>query len=163
MATIDLADLVPDLEASVSVPGIASPFAAASEEEWLTRLRNGFWEAYNDGLISGYICDEDGLVTGDTAMGRDLQQICILYAAMNIIRNQILQLKTLFRSKAGPVEYEVQQSASAFKSILDSMLAQKEVILRRLQDGGNVDTYYIDAVRSRDYSLRSDLIEWSFY
>jgi hypothetical protein len=165
MASVDLSELIGDLEGAVTVPGAVSPFAASSDTEWLTRLRNAFWSAYNDGIIVGFICDEDGIVTAaggaSTTFGRDLQQVVIMYAAINIYQNQMLQLKTLFRAKAGQVEYETQQSAQVVKSLLDSLLAQRATLLQRLSDLGFTDSYYIDAVRSRDDSLRLGLIDWN--
>lgn len=164
MASVDLSELIGDLEGAVTVPGATSPFISASDTEWLTRLRNAFWSAYNDGIISSFVCDEDGIVSpasGDATFGRDLQQIVIMYAAINIYQNQIMQLKTLFRAKAGEVEYETQQSAQVIKSLLDSLLAQRATILQRLSDGGFTDSFYIDAVRSRDESLRGSLIDWN--
>ena len=164
MASVDLSELIGDLEAAVTVPGATSPFVTASETEWLTRLRNGFWSAFNEGVISNFICDEDGIiqpVSGEATFGRDLQQIVIMYAAINIYQNQLMQLKTLFRAKAGQVEYETQQSAQVMKTLLDSLLAQRATILKRLSDGGFTDSYYIDALRSRDQSLRSNFIDWN--
>jgi hypothetical protein len=164
MASVDLSELIGDLEGAVTVPGATSPFAASSETEWLTRLRNAFWSAYNDGVIMGYTCDEDGVVSpinGDSTFTRDMQQIVIMYAAINIYQNQMMQLKTLFRAKAGQVEYETQQSAQVMKSLLDSLLAQRATLLQRLSDGGFTDSYYIDAVRSRDESLRYNFIDWN--
>ena len=164
MASVDLSELIGDLEAAVTVPGSASPFAASSETEWLTRLRNAFWSAYNDGIIAGFSCDEDGIVnpvSGTATFTRDLQQLVIMCAAINIYQNQIMQLKTLFRAKAGQVEYETQQSAQVIKSLLDSLLAQRATILQRLSDGGFTDSYYIDAIRSRDDSLRYNFIDWN--
>lgn len=164
MATVDLAELVADLEGALTIPGTVSKYSAASEEEWVTKLKNGFWDAYNDGLISSFVCDEDGLVSAvnnsNAIFGRDLQQICLLYAAINVVQNELLQLKTVFRAKAGAVEYETQQSAQVLKGLLDSFLQQKSLILKRLSDLGAVDSYYIDGVTNRDNALRSGLFTW---
>ena len=163
MATVDLTDLIPDLEGYVSVPGSVSRYSTASETEWLTKLRNAFWTAYNDGLIIGFSCNEEGVISsvrGDLAMGRDLQQIVILYSAISIVQNELLQIKTAFRAKAGPVEYETQQSAQVLKGLLDSLFQQKNVLLKRLSDIGEVQSHYFDAVITRDASYRSGLTSW---
>lgn len=164
MAAVDLTELIPNLEAAITVPGEASPFAATSEDEWIRRLNNGFWDAFNDGLLaSTWRCSEDAVVTpvsGDATFGRDLQQIVILYAAMAIVQQRILQLKTLFRAKAGEAEYETQQSAQVLKTVLDQMLAQKTLVLDRLADGGAVNSRYVDSVRARDYAYRDGLLDW---
>lgn len=164
MATIDLADLVPDLEGALTIPGATSKYADASEDEWITKLKNAFWSAYNDGLITGFTCDEDGAVSpvsGDGTFGRDQQQICIMYAAINVLQNELLQIKTAFRAKAGSVEYETQQSAQVLKGLLDSLFQQKAFVLKRLSDMGTVDSFYIDGVQNRDNAIRSGLITWT--
>ena len=161
---IDLNDLIPALEAALTVPGGVSPYAAASEDEWLLKLLNGFWNAYNDGLFRGYTVDEDGLVSptsGTTDMGRDVQQIIVLYAAIDTFRATLMQMNTLFRAEAGPVKYETQQSAQVLKGLLDALMEQRKFILARLSDGGGVvDTYYIDAIQSRDSAINSGLTWW---
>ena len=168
MASVDLSDLISDLQGAVTIPGGTSPYAAASDTEWLTRLRNAFWTAYNEGVFGGFTCNEDGIVsvagvTGQstTSFGRELQQIVILYAAINIVQNQMLQLKNQFRAKAGSVEYETQQSSQMINSILDSLLLQRATLLQRLSDLGYRKTYYIDAIIARDDSLRAGLITWN--
>jgi hypothetical protein len=166
MASVDLSELIGDLEGAVTVPGIASPYAASSDTEWLTRLRNAFWTAFNEGVFSGFTCNEDGIVSpsssgSSTTFGRELQQIVILYAAINIVQNQMLQLKNQFRAKAGSVEYETQQSAQMIKAILDSLLIQRNTLLQRLSDLGWRNTYYYDSVTSRDSSLKDGTIQWT--
>lgn len=171
MASVDLSDLISDLQGAVTIPGGTSPYAAASDTEWLTRLRNAFWTAYNEGVFTGFTCNEDGIVSGagatgqastsSSTFGRELQQIVILYAAINIVQNQMLQLKNQFRAKAGPVEYETQQSSQMINSILDSLLLQRATLLQRLSDLGYRKTYYIDAIIARDDSLRAGLITWN--
>ena len=162
MATVDLVDLIPDLEAALTIPGTTSKYAAATDDEWAARLKNGFWSAYNEGVITGFTCDADGAVSptsGTATFARDLQQIVLLYATINVIQNELMQMKNT-RSVAGPVEYEVNQSAQVLKGLLDSFISQKGVILKRLSDLGEVDSYYIDAVRSRDASLFYGTTDW---
>ena len=165
MATVDLSDLIPDLTGAITIPGTTSRYSNASDTEWLTKLRNGFWTAYNDGVISGFTCDEDGIVSasggGDATFSRDLQQIVIMYSAINILQMELLQIKTTFRAKAGPVEYETQQSAQVLQTLLASMLAQRTTLLDRLSDIGATDSYYVDGVKSRDLALRNYNIDWN--
>lgn len=166
MASVDLYDLIPDLEGALNIPGATSRYANASEDEWAAKLKNAFWTAFNEGVISGFTCNEDALVSpldasSDQTFGRDLQQIVILYVAINIIQNELLQLKTSIRSKAGPVEYEVQQSAQVLKGLMDSLLSQRDMVIKRLSDLGYVPTYYLDSVRTRDAALRYNLVDWT--
>jgi len=166
MASVDLADLVPSLESSLSIPGSTSPYANASESEWVAKLVNGFWAAVLDQVIIGYTSDEDGMVSqvdGDETLSGELQYLIVLYASMNIIRNQLMQLKTVFRAKSGPVEYETQQSAQVLKTLLDQYMAQRDTILDNLANSAQVSTYYIDAVRARDYAIRDGISAWAGY
>lgn len=164
MAAVDLSDLIPDLEYTLSPVGQTAIFASISDDEWVGRLKNAFWSAYNDGLIpSTWTCNADGIVTpvsGSSTFGRDLQQIVLFYCGLNRVQNELLQLKTRFRAKAGPVEYETEQSAGVLKTLLDSLLKQRDDILERLADSNGVSMVYIDSVRQRDYSMRDSLIDW---
>jgi|JI10StandDraft_1071094.scaffolds.fasta_scaffold397839_2 hypothetical protein len=166
MATVDLGELIPDLEVTLSYPGQTATLEAVDPEEWLIRLRNAFWTAYLEGLITDYSCDDDGIVShvsnANETFSRDMQQIVVIYCGINVVQNQLMQIKTKFKAKAGPVEYETEQSASILKGLLDSYLKQKDLILDTLANQNLVSTYYVDAVRQRDYSLRADYIDWNY-
>lgn len=161
---VDLYDLVPNIEAALSIPGSASQYANATDDEWVGKLKNAFWHATLDQVITGYTSDEDGMVTPIDAGGDDLsfelQYLVVLYACMDVVKNQLMQMKTVFRAKAGPVEYETQQSAQVLKTLLDQYMAQRDTILDNLAYSADVTSYYIDAVRERDYSIRNDLTDW---
>jgi hypothetical protein len=163
MAAIDLTELIPALVAQVSIPG-APLYTGVAEADWLTYLLNGFYNAQLEGLLKDWKADEDGNVTpvsGDSTLSRDQQQIAVLYAALDIVRNELRQLKTTFRAKAGPVEYETQQQATVLKSILDQLSSQKAIVLERLADTGDVpETVYIDSYIARDQSINSGLTAW---
>ena len=162
MAAIDLSELIPALVAEVSPPGEAL-YTGVSDDDWITYLLNGFWSAHLEGVLDGWTANEDGIVTpltGDSTMGRDLQQIPVLYAAMTITRNELRRLNTLFRSKAGPVEFETQQSAQVLKGVLESLTEQKKIILDRLSSANGSTSFYIDAIISRDYSINNNLTHW---
>ena len=165
MAAVDLSDLIPDLEVALTAPGQTDLYSAVDDDEWTTRLKNAFWSAYNDGLIEGYTCDEDGIVnptSGSATFGGELQQIVIFYCGLNKVQNELLQIKTKFRAKAGPVEFETEQSAGVLKALLDSLLRQRDDIMTRLSAINGVSTIYIDAVRQRDYALAEGLTDfWS--
>ena len=164
MATVDLSELIPDLKAAITAPGLTGTYDNVGEEEWVTRLNNAFWTAYNEGMITGFVVSTDGIVSSpsNVAMGRDLQQLILMYAAINIVQNQLLQIKTLFRAKAGPVEYETQQSANVLKALLDSLLSQKAIAAERVASMVEIPTFYLDMVATRDNALRSHLIDWNY-
>lgn len=151
---VDLGDLTDNLIAEVNAPG-EDVFTTAVEDDYLTRLQNAFWEAVLDGLITGFD-ESDGVITptsGSTDISRELQQLVIFYAGISIVRNHIRSLDTVFRAKAGPVEFEQQKAASVLTDLLKELQRKRSIILDRLADVYDTDTYYIDAVRARDESL----------
>lgn len=152
---VDLGDLVESLRREVSQPGAEfTTYPGASNTSFTGHLRDSFWELWiESGLLAGYT-EAEGLVTPTTEGGEDLdrglQQLIVIYAGIRILRNQIMATNTVFRAKAGPVEYETQKSASAAKAILDSLIERRNYILTTLSEQGAVADYYIDAVMERD-------------
>lgn len=155
MASFDLEELIPDLVYSLQAPG-SDEFANVSPEEWISRLRDGFWSAFNDGLLQGYV-ESDGVVnprTGTTTIPRDQQQVVLLYTAINVLRQTLLRINTTFRAKAGPVEYETQQSAQLLKALLDDLSQRRVHLLERLAKAGvSSAVFLLDAYRTRQDSL----------
>jgi hypothetical protein len=119
---VDLSDLVENLKREVNAPGL-DQFPDATDAQYLGNLQDGFWEAYLDGAITGYT-ESDGIVTMTSAtedFPRDLQQLVIFYAGARILRNQLRDIKTMFKAVAGPVSFENQQSASLLVAILKDL------------------------------------------
>lgn len=161
MAVVDLADLVADMETELSVPGTAT-WGAATEEQWVAHLRNAFWEAVLDGIIVGYT-ENEGLVSpksGDGTLPRELQQVIIYYGGIRIIRNKLLDLKTKFKTSAGTVAYETEQSANVLKGLLDELVRRRNIWLQRLSDMGTTDSQYVDAVVMRHEGYLSGDLQW---
>lgn len=167
MASVDISDLIPNLEAILTVPGTTSPYAAATDDEWIRKLENGFWQAVLEGTIEGFDIDEDGIISpeeGDATIAREYQQIVVIYAALNIVNAQLLQLKTTFRAQAGPVEYETQQAASVLVALLNDLQNQKNILLNRLSDiGTDTSTYYYDAPWERRDNQVDQVSYWAGY
>lgn len=158
---LDLEDLIDPLKREVGTPGTEDDtYPSASTASWVGFLQDGFWEIYLDGFAQDYQV-ADGIVTNRTEggddIGGDLQQLIVLYAGMRIIRNELRQMNTTFRAKAGPVEFETQKSAQVLKAILDELTARRNLALQRLSDLVSTDTYYIDAVIERDYAINDGL------
>ncbi len=148
---VDLADLIESLQREVNAPGIAQ-LPDAVDDDYLGNLRDGFWEAVLDGVISGFDEDEGIVSPVDTAgddLTRELQQLVVFYAGFRIVRNQLRDIKSVFRTKAGPVEYEVQQAATVLKAILDHLIHQRNYLLNRLSDTGQTSVHIVDAVINR--------------
>lgn len=166
MAAVELIELVPALSAQVSSPG-ANSYGDVSDGEWIQYLLNGFYSAQLDGLLGGWEADEDGEVSHTSnpslSIDRMSQQIVVIYAAIDIIRNEFRSLKTVFKAKAGPVQYETQQHATVLRGILDSLMDQKERILDNLVDSGGITNYVIDGILARDSSLNTLLTTWVDY
>lgn len=167
---VDLSDLVDSLRREVNTPG-ADSFPDANNSVYVGYLQDGFWEIRLDGISSfdGYT-EAEGIVSpvdssGDvdpdgTDLDRTLQQLIVLYAGVRMIRNQLLNLQSVFRAKAGPVEYETQYSASLLKAVLDELRARRDLILYRLANVGAVTDYYIDALSAREASFDSGYTHW---
>jgi hypothetical protein len=159
---VDLSDLIEDMKSELSVPGETS-YATATDAQWVAQLRNAFWEAVLDGIINGYV-ESDGIInpsaSGGADLGRDFQQVIIYYAGIRIMRNRLLDLKTRFRAEAGPVKYEIEQSAQVLKGLLDELVRRRNVWLTRLSDLGSASTYYTDMVIARTDSISFGDTNW---
>lgn len=158
---VDLGDLIENVQAAVNPPG-TNLFPDAVDDDWILRLQNGFWQAVLDGLITGFT-ESDSLVTpvsGSTDISRDLQQVVVLYAAMDTVLNEIRNLGVSTRAKAGPVEFESQRSATTLRDILKELQIRRNLLLQRLGDLGVTDTYYIDAVIARDEAYLDGITSW---
>lgn len=158
---IDLADLIEDLKTEVSAPGI-NQLPSATDDEFLTNLRNGFWEAVLDGAIVGYK-ETDGIIkplSGTTNLSRELQQLVIFYAGYRIVRNQLRNINTRFSASAGSVKYETEQAATILKAIYDSMTAKRNYLLVILRNAGVISSYYIDSVQAREQAMADNFTYW---
>lgn len=85
----------------------------------------------------------------------------MLWAGWKIALNRMSSLNTVFRAKAGPVEYETQQAASVLKGILDSLKERITYLLKILPttaDGAG--DAVLDAVIERTYSQATNLTWW---
>lgn len=161
---VDLGDLVQYLEAEVSPPG-NDLFPTVQDDEWITRLANGFWNARLDGILAGYVEAEGEItpVSGDTDMSRELQQVIVFYAAYETILLALRTLNTTFRAVAGPVEYETQQSAQVLRDIASALKDKRNILLNRLSDMGLTSDYVIDSVIARQDSLLAGASYWVSY
>lgn len=130
---VDLATLVPSLSREINPPGtdVLEDLTPAQVVGYLT---DAFWEARLDGFLKEWTCDSSGEVTpvnvGGEDLGRADQALVVLYAGVKILRNQILNTRTAWRAKAGPVEYEYESSAT----MLAEMLKQLKDTKARLQE-----------------------------
>lgn len=161
---IDLADLIPSVIREVNPPG-TDLFPDAVDDDWLGQLQDSFWEAKLFGFYDNF-SESDGLVspiTGTTELGRDLQQLVVLFAGIRALRMKLINQGTSLRAKAGPVEFETQNSANLMTLALKQMQEKITLLLNSLADSitGQSLTYYINGLCDRTYALRYGYDMWS--
>jgi hypothetical protein len=154
---VDLNDLIDPLKRTISPPD-EDLYPNVTSTMWVGYLADAFWSARIEaGLFADfYISDLDEIEpneAGDPDMARDYQQIIVLYAALNIILQSIRNTNTLFRAKAGPAEFETQNSATALRDVLAEWIKKRDMILARLSDLGATTDFIVDLTTMTDDSL----------
>jgi hypothetical protein len=151
---VDLYDHVPSLLREVNPPG-TNVFSSVSEDDMVGYLSDAFWEASLDGFVQDWTCDEDGqikpLEVGGEELPRSQVSLIVLYAGIRVLRNRILNMNTQFAAKAGPVEFEQQNSATMLVEQLKQLRATKERLLDKVESGVSLDMA-VDALSVRTYS-----------
>lgn len=162
---VDLEDLIPALQAEVTPLG-SLVYDNVTKPQWVAQLNNAFWEAVLDNIIVGYT-NNDGLVIPTVSGGPDispaLQQVIVFYAGVKVITNQLREIRTRFSTAAGPVKYEVEQSATVLKGLLDALMSRRATMLATLaasQQSAGYGTYIGDIMQNRDASLRNEFLYW---
>jgi hypothetical protein len=150
---LDLGDLVETLKREVNPPG-RNVLTEPSDDVWVGRLMDAFWDGRLDGLFAGYVVDDEGVVTpvapGADDMGRDLAQAIVFLAAYNALYLALMNTRTQFKAEvAGGTSYETQQSAQVLREMALSLKERRDILLYRLSDIGLVPTYVIDAFLER--------------
>lgn len=174
---VNLFDLVDPLRREVSAPG-TDVFPDATDDSYLGSLTDAFWEVRLYGFLAGFeenvaarngpeiwgegIITPTGAVEGyddptgfssEEDLSRDLQQLIVLWAGWKIALSRMSALNTLFRAKAGPVEFETQNAASVLKAVLDHLKERIDFVLDNLSEyGTGTSTAVFDAVIERNYS-----------
>lgn len=156
--SVDLSNYVETLKREVTPPG-STLFADVGEDTWIGYLADAFWEARLDGFLSSWEASEDGIVTpsevGGDDMPRDSVALVVLYAGIKVLRNRILNINTGFRAKAGPVEYETQNSATVLAEMLKQLQGVKDRLLKARDDALNVNgttTLLVDGYSVRQWT-----------
>lgn len=132
---VDLSDFVESLRREITPLG-TNLFSGVGDADLVGFMTDAFWEAKLDGFLPGFVADEDGIVTnevGTTDLDRKYVALIVLYAGIRILRNRILNTNTGFRAKAGPVEFEQQNSATMLAEMLKQLRATKDKILEELE------------------------------
>lgn len=159
--SVDLSDLIPNLKVQVNPPG-QDLFSTTTNNEWVMRMENAFWNARLDGLFGAYKAADGEVVPLDPNapdIGRDGLQLVILYAAMDIVVTEMRNLQSSFKAKAGPVEYEQQRSAVLLKGVLDTLNARIKAIIFLLTTYAS-PTISFDAIIERTDALSAGAAWW---
>lgn len=171
---VDLGDLIEPLKARVNPPG-ADLYNGATDDSFLFNLIGAFWQARMANMLGAWTENAaarggsaefiEGIVTplqaevgydgssgwSDDDLPRELQEFLILWAAWRITLAKMQQVKTVLRTKAGPVEYEAQQSATLLKGVLDALKAEIDEAKKNIGSVGGT-TRVFDAFIERSYS-----------
>lgn len=150
---VDLSDYTDALKREINPPGV-DLFSSMTPAQLTAYLSDAFWEASLDGFINSWTCDEDGLVTplatGGPEFSREGVSLVILYAGIRMLRNKILNTNTQFSAKAGPVEFQQQNSATMLVEMLKQLSATKTRLLTQIVNEEALDVS-IDAYSTRSY------------
>ncbi len=152
---VDLGELVDVLKGAVNVPG-EDLFPDATDDDWLVRLQNGFWDARLAGLFANYR-EGDGEVvplTGTVDLPRQDQQAIVLWSAYKVVWTKLLSLPTAVRRKAGPVSIEEEHSSQVLQALLADIRSQLDKVVKDMTTASRMTkTYFLDAVAERDRAL----------
>lgn len=130
---VDIGELIDPLRRELSPPG-TNLYPNATDDEYIGYLQDAFWEARLQGLLAGYTLDPDDDTSiipqsGTTDLGREWQQLIVLFAGYRVTLTQFQNLNSGFRAKAGPVEFEQQKSATTLKGLLDAYKERMKAVL----------------------------------
>lgn len=146
----ELIDLVEAYKREVAVPGTFSEaFPSTTDTAIQGALADAFAEAQLDGFFHSMTIDLDAYeVTPDlSAAGAAL---VVIYAGIRLARQQIRTLRSTARYKAGPVEYETGQAASALAEDLKYLRARRTEILDKARYGSGTAVFMLDNYVARE-------------
>lgn len=152
---VDITELIEPLERELSPPG-TDLYPNATDDDWIGQLQDAFWEARLQGLLSGYTLVDTDIIpqSGTTDLGREWQQLIVLFAGYRVTLTQYQNINSGFRAKAGPVEFEQQKSANTIKGILDALKERMKYILETIPvEGRNAYVAQFTGYIERTYSI----------
>lgn len=151
-----LADLVDAFKREVAVPGAFTvDFPSTSDDDLEAALADAFGMARLDGFF-GMTQLDNGVVSPDLSDAG--AALLVLYAGLRMTRQQLRVLKTVSRYKAGPTEYETQQSAAGLTEDLKQLERRRQELVTQATRAGRGagTTFVIDAYAARGSG-------WHFY
>lgn len=124
----DLATLTPGLRNIIARPGtFTTLFPETTSADLLAVLADALAECHLEGLLTGNVADDLGVVSPDLESGQ--QALVTLFAGARLIRAELLNRATTRKRVAGPVSSEEQYSAQLLRDILAEMNTQKKRII----------------------------------
>lgn len=166
---VDLADLVPRLKASLTVPGSPSlfVFTDANEPDWAGHLVNAFWQARLANLFADYRIEPATeevvpITDGDPDLPEEVHQIIVLFGALIAIEARFMALANT-RFKSGEQEAEVQRPLQLLKALLDHKRADLDDIKDGLLDGSSgaaTSVAFLDMVGLRHQQIELGYTSW---
>lgn len=159
---VALEQLVDPLIRAVNPPGVEL-FPDATIDDWMGRLADAFWDARLHGMLSGYTVVGEEIEPAqptDDDMPRELQQLIVVLAAFRTVSTHLLNVKTAYAAKAGPVSLETAQSAMVLRSVFDDMKQRLALLKEELQAHAGTSTLYLDAVIARGDAMQYGDTTW---
>lgn len=157
---VPLANLVPYLKAEINPPGVEL-YPNTTDAAFIQMLANGFWEARLNGLMAGYEESAGSIVpiSGTVDLGREMQQLVVLYTAYRIVLTNFQNMSSIFRAQAGPVSFETQKHATVLKTVLDALRLRMSGLLDSVGDD-TTSVAVFDAYLARTAAIASGEGVW---
>lgn len=160
---VALEDLVEQTRWSLNVPGETGYFTFNDtvKPQWVGALATGFWWAHMRGFFKDYRVSLDGLtivnVAGGDDLDRKLQQVIVLFTAMNAIEAKLLSINTHSKDSAKPgLETERDKSAQLLRALLQARRDDLQEIKLLLVGGvWGTEVAVIDLYLARETHLAS--------
>lgn len=173
--SVDLSNLIPSLNYEINPPG--QTVISMSDTEALNRLIDSWWELRLAGIdiLANFTCDDNGIVSvlpnapaniysqaipavfysddGSPELGREIQQLIVLFAGYRITLTTMANLNTSVMAKAGSVESSTAKSATLLVTVIKALKNKIDMALTRLSDLGMTNVAVIDAVMNANDNL----------
>jgi hypothetical protein len=153
--------LVPSLKRALTMPGeFEVVYPNTSDADLTASLGDGFARCQLYGYFLSFQLDTFVWeVTPDLTPPEG--SLVVLFTSGEIVKARLLDMKSVTRYKAGPVEYEVQMASSLLTELLKSLVAQRQELVKLgVGKGEGTDVAVLDwyCVRSGVYSAVEEVL-----
>lgn len=171
MAT-SVASITESLNREINVPGFPQ-FPDIDAGDMLGYVEDGFWEGRLMGVFKGWTIvagstltsPESGNWITDTGgseedFSEEDQMFLVIIAGFRLLQRKALNLAQNYRAQAGPVEYEVQMSATVLRELLQSFERRLKVYAELYSELISAEVFvYMDGVAQSSYAMVAGLPE----